>query len=263
MEDPLAVARVGGSFKPSLGRDDVRAPVAIDVSCADAVPVALRADDVSNPVRVLSLTFNFIPGQWVFGVAELRQKLSRLAGVQDVHQKRKFHRRALHDFVLHPGLVGFAGVFPPVERRGPVGTGHNVGVAVTVHVNCQVAQVFHVAADEAQVAKMVLDPTRPILARRRLLVPVLAGNDVEPPILIHVGDLRRFALSQVNGVLIERNLLGTLSADAPRHPKEAGYEGKNSGRKSNNGAGPVEDSNQSAGKGRHGNLLKVINPHGG
>ena len=192
-KDPLAVAGVGGSFKPSLGRDDVRAPVAVDVSRADAVPVAPGADHVPDPVRVLALAYDFVPGQREFAVAELRQELLRLAGVQDIHQKREFHRRARLDDVLHPGLVRFAGVFPPGQGRAPVGTGHHIGIAVAIHVNRQVAQVFQVTAGEGQVAKMVLDPTRPILARRRLLVPVLAGNDVEPPVEIHIGHLCRFA----------------------------------------------------------------------
>src|SRR5215467_8850331 len=63
MEDPLAVARVDGSFKPSLGRDDVHAPVTVDVPRADAMSIAVGADHVPHPVRLLALAYEFEPFQ--------------------------------------------------------------------------------------------------------------------------------------------------------------------------------------------------------
>src|SRR5271157_5275710 len=49
MEDPLTIARVWRRFKPSLGRDDIGSPIAVHVSCSDAVAVTLRTHDVRDP----------------------------------------------------------------------------------------------------------------------------------------------------------------------------------------------------------------------
>ena len=49
MENPLAIAGVGRRFKPSLGRNDIGAPVAVHVSRADAVAITLWTYDVRDP----------------------------------------------------------------------------------------------------------------------------------------------------------------------------------------------------------------------
>src|ERR1035437_9066491 len=57
---PLARgAHIGGRFQPTFGCEDVVAPVAVDIAHADAVAVALPADDVLHPLAVLQ----FEPGQ--------------------------------------------------------------------------------------------------------------------------------------------------------------------------------------------------------
>src|SRR5580658_3799307 len=107
------------------------------------------------------------------------------------------------------------------EGGPPPPAGHNIGVAVSIHVNGEIAKVLQITSGvlsteskKWDIAKVVFDPARPILTRRRLFVPAVAGDNVEFPVAIHIGALCRFALSQINGVFIEGNFLRALRAGA-------------------------------------------------
>src|SRR5215467_7388716 len=144
------------------------------------------------------------------------------------------------------------------ECGAPPPAGHNIGVAVSIHIDSEIAKVFEVTAGvlsieskKWDVAKVVFDPARTIRTRHRLFVPTVAGDNVESPVLIDIGDLCRFALTQIDGVFIERNFLRALRADAFAHPEQAGQKGQGEDRKKRNRTGPVKDSNRSASEGRH------------
>src|SRR2546428_4075569 len=74
-------------------------------------------------------------------------------------------------------------------------------------VDRQVAQVLDVAFGIGELPKMVLDPARlcAFLRRGSLFVPVLAGNNAQPSILVDVGHGGALAATQVNRVFAERN----------------------------------------------------------
>ena len=122
--------------------------------------------------------------------------------------------------------------------------GYNIGVAVSIHVNGEIAKVFQVTSGvlsteskKRDIAKVVFDPARPILTRRRLFVPAVAGDNVEFPVAIHIGDLCRFALSQINGVLIEGNF-GEPCALARSLIQNRKEDERVSGQKDEDSAGP-------------------------
>ena len=120
-------------------------------------------------------------------------------------------------------LVLALGVFPPSEGLLPVRTTDNVGVAVSVDVDCQVAQVLDVAVGIRQVAKMVLDPARPRALRGRggsLFVPVFTRDNVQPRVPIDVGHGDALAAAQVNRVFAERDLVGADRLEVRRPPNE-------------------------------------------
>src|SRR5207249_11652576 len=87
MQSPLAASRVGRGFEPALGSDDVRTAVAVDVARADAVAVAVRADDMSRPFRVGAAAGDFVPGEGKLLVTKLGQQLGRLSRIQQVDQE--------------------------------------------------------------------------------------------------------------------------------------------------------------------------------
>ena len=96
VELPLARgAHIGGRFQPAFGREDVVAPVAIDIAHADAVAVALLAHDVLHPLAALQ----FEPGQRNIGAVELGEQFLRLAIIVQIHQEREFRGTAGIDFV--------------------------------------------------------------------------------------------------------------------------------------------------------------------
>src|ERR1017187_6863781 len=101
---------------------------------------------------------------------------------------------------------------------------------------------------------MVLDPAGTVLAGLDLLIPVLAGNDVEPAVLIYVGYLSSLALAQVDGVLVEGDLVGGLGAPGHRVPDGAAEEGQASDRKSNK-TGRGEGSDYILNAVKHSHLL--------
>src|SRR6266516_4756748 len=82
MKNPLFIPRIVRSLKPALRRDDISAAVAVDITRANAVSVALRADFMAQPACFLPLAHQLIPPQRRFGVSELWQKLKRLSGAQ-------------------------------------------------------------------------------------------------------------------------------------------------------------------------------------
>ena len=92
MKGPLAISRVGRGFEPALGSNDVGAAVAVHVARADAVTVAVRADDVSRPLGVGAAAGDLVPGERKILVAKLGEQLGRLPGVQQVDEESKLHR---------------------------------------------------------------------------------------------------------------------------------------------------------------------------
>ena len=67
--------------------------VAVDVTGADAVAVAVIADDVLDPRAVLQIE----PGERRGGPVELRQELARLAVVVEIDELRELGREPLVD----------------------------------------------------------------------------------------------------------------------------------------------------------------------
>ena len=77
---------------------------------------------------------------------------------------------------------------------------------------------------------MVFDPLLPVafVSGERLLVPVLAGDDVQPPVPINVGHRDALAAPQINGVLAERNFVRPRGFQPGHIPRKVGrgHEGK-------------------------------------
>src|SRR5579875_906711 len=102
MERPAAIAGIRRSLKPALGSDDVIPAVSIDVARSDSMTVALRTDFMSNPVGASAAVRKFVPGKRSAWVAELGQNLSRLAGVQQIHEECKLNGITLLNHCFAP-----------------------------------------------------------------------------------------------------------------------------------------------------------------
>src|SRR5216683_2606473 len=70
----------------------------------------------------------------------------------------------------------------------------HIGVAVIVYIQRKIAQIIDVSLDERYVAHAMLLPVR-------RFVPILAGDDIEPSILIDIGDRRGLIGALVDEVL--------------------------------------------------------------
>src|SRR5271165_4655479 len=100
MELPVAAARIGRSFEPTVGCQDVVAAVAIHVAYTDSMAVAAIADNVLDDA---ALVVAFIPGEGRLVVAELRQDLVGLAVVVQVNQKGELDGIPGLNLMLFPG----------------------------------------------------------------------------------------------------------------------------------------------------------------
>src|SRR5439155_26288454 len=80
------------------------------------------------------------------------------------------------------------GILPPGEGFGSVGSTHDVGKAITIHVDWNVNQILNVNGVVTQFTEFVFYPTNifPSGRRRSLLIPVLGGNNIEAPVPVHV-----------------------------------------------------------------------------
>ena len=142
---PLARgAHIGGRFQPAFGREDVVAPVAIDIAHTDAVAVALPADDVLHPLAVLQ----FEPGQRNIGAVELGEQLLRLAVIIEVHQEGEFRGTAGIDFVDRPRAAALPRILQPDDLRREITELHDVHPAVAIHVDGDIGEVVDVVGVE-------------------------------------------------------------------------------------------------------------------
>ena len=198
MERPVPCARIGRRLEPAARRQDVVALVAVDVARADAVAVGAIADDVRDPGLVL----DFVPG--LARAVLLREDFLRLAVVVEIDEQRELDVEAFVDRRLPSRIVlarqpALAGVAPPRHLLREPGDRHDVGIVVRVDVDHQVAEVVDVLVAEAELAEAVLRPVR-------RLIPVLARDDVEPPVAVDVGHRGRLAGAQVDRLDPERNI---------------------------------------------------------
>ena len=111
MERPFASRpRVGGRFQPSLRRQDIVAPVAVEIARANAVAVTLHTHHMPHPLVVLQL----VPeDRRAGGARELRKNLERLAVVVQVYEKRELGRTDRFNLRLGPGLFRFSRILQP------------------------------------------------------------------------------------------------------------------------------------------------------
>ncbi len=77
------MAGISWRFQPAFWREDIVAAVSVDVAHADAVAVAVVADDVLHHAAV---SIFLVPGQRAI-VSKLRQNLFCFAVVVEVHQE--------------------------------------------------------------------------------------------------------------------------------------------------------------------------------
>src|SRR5207248_1668991 len=97
---------------------------------------------------------------------------------------------------------------PPQTLRKPAAA-HDVYVAVGIDVERQVAEVVDVAIVVREGAELVLDPARS-------LVPILAGDDVELAVAVHVGEGAGLIRAKINLVLAKRDFVGTSHSPGDR-----------------------------------------------
>src|ERR1700742_2551859 len=125
---PFAVPGIGRRFEPAIRSKDVRTPIAVYITGADAMPVAFIAHLMLDEFAAAAL----IPGKRRIQVAELRQDLLCLAVVIQVNKKRKLDGRTRFDHVLGPHSRFF--VPPPTQRLAKPRTTDHVETAVAIDV---------------------------------------------------------------------------------------------------------------------------------
>ena len=136
VEGPIGGARVSGGFEPAFGSNDVVTAVFVDVADADAVAVALRADDVFDEGAV----FGFIPREGVGGcsTSELGEYFAGFAVVIEIDEEGELDVVAGIDQVLFPFAPVFAGILVPPEFFREPGAADDIDIAVVVDVKREV-----------------------------------------------------------------------------------------------------------------------------
>ena len=132
-------------------------------------------------------------------------QISRSRVLAGPRSHRRAGRRRAGDLMCSPAhalLARPARILPPRDLLGEPGDAHEIGIAVAVHVHGQVAEVVVVVVREVQVAELVFRP-------RRRLVPVLARDDVELPVLVDVGHGCGLARAVIDQERTEGDVRGT------------------------------------------------------
>ncbi len=193
MERPVAGSRIGGCLEPAARREDVVALVAVDVAGADAVPVGRGADDVRDPGLVLDLVPR-LPGTVLLG-----DDLVGLAVVVHVGEGRELDVESFVNRRQLPIAAGLSRIPPPRHALREPRDRRDVGIVVAVDIDYEVAEVVDVLIAESQLAEAV---RYPFLGDVECggLVPVLAGDDVEPAVAVDVGYCRGLAGAAVDCV---------------------------------------------------------------
>src|SRR5262249_56775921 len=106
MPGPVVRGRVGGTFEPPLGREDIDPAVAVDVARADAVAGGRRAQVVLLPDGINSRPGELVPDDDVGGV---RQDVEPAVAVY-VDHRRRLARAGQVDLMIGPVLARRAGV---------------------------------------------------------------------------------------------------------------------------------------------------------
>src|ERR1700686_5202818 len=87
-----------------------------------------------------------------------------------------------------------ARILVPGQFLAEPGARNHIGIAVTIYIQRKIAQIIDVSLDERYLAHAMLLPVR-------RFVPILASDDIEPSILIHIGDRRGLVGALVDQVL--------------------------------------------------------------
>ncbi len=169
---------------------------------------AVGRGDMLHPRAVLRL----VPGQRRLRVAELRQHLARFAVVVEVGEDRELDREAAVDLGFGPRRpgptrLGRARVAIPGDALGEPADRDEVGAAVAVDVEREIAEGVDVVAREGNFTKAVRCP-------RRRLIPEIAGDDVQTAIAVHVEDRGRLAGAVVDLMDDERDVRRSARAEA-------------------------------------------------
>ena len=188
MERPVPRARIGRRLEPAARRQDVVALVAVDVARADAVSVAAIADDVRHPRLVL----DFVPG--LAGAVLLRQDFLRLAVVVEIDEQRELDVEAFVDRRFLPDspcpaarpCPGCATTRPSSRTRRPRRRLDSRPRRRRSGRSLKLSMYW------------LLKPSsrKRCFVQSGRLVPVLARDDVEPPVAVDVGDRGRLAGAQ-------------------------------------------------------------------
>ena len=96
------------------------------------------------------------------------------------------------------GGGGFAGILIPPEALREPAAAHDIGVAVAVDVEGEIAEIVNVIGGEELGAEVVFGPGGGF-------IPVLAGDDVELAVTVHIDESGGLVLAEVEGVFGEED----------------------------------------------------------
>jgi len=170
----------------------------------------LRLSPLTSPGLVLDL----VPR--LAGAVLLGDDLVGLAVVVHVGEDRELDVESFVNRRQLPLAAGLSRVAPPRDALREPRDRRNVGILVAVDVDYEVAEVIDVLIAESQLAEAM---RRPLLRKVecRGLVPVLAGDDVEPAVAVDVGYCRGLAGAAVDCVHPEGDVRGTASLHCEEH----------------------------------------------
>ena len=112
MELPIRRAWIGRCFEPAVGSENIVAAIAIYVARANAVAIAVRADDVFYDAAFMVA---LIPRKRRILIPELREYFVFRAIVVEISQYGELDVVAGLDLMLLPNFTRLAGIMPPRE----------------------------------------------------------------------------------------------------------------------------------------------------
>src|SRR5262249_36549276 len=142
-----------------------------------------------------------------------------LAVIVEIDEEGELNRKAAVDLVLFPRTAPLAGILRPPQALRKPGAANHVDMTVAIHVERQVAAVVDVVAGVVDAAELVFGP-----AGR--LVPVLAGDDIELPVAVDVGDSAGLARTEVDFVFAKGDFIGPSDRPGDRCGQAERYHNK-------------------------------------
>jgi len=171
---PLSLANIGRRLEPSVGSNNIRSPVSVDITYTPAEVHLLPADDMAHQVGFALALAYLVP----LRILCMSQNLQGLAVTVNVNQVTRLEVSIDLADRQRPVTASLAHIAIPVDTLAEPSTSRNIIQPVTIHIQRRIEKIVvipltlvihHVCL--ALRIELFLDRAKPMSLPRGILVP--------------------------------------------------------------------------------------------